>query len=451
MPLDWNRGIAQQAWEGSSPEFKERIRSAFSGGGAFAKEQAQIAQAGRANAEPFTETERLNSASSRPARMGIADPSPALDSAQLTAAPGMDASDAARMDRLRQLNTRVALNQAADTAIPTSTPRQPSPRDPLATLRSPAETALRQSGGTLVDNLPMGVDPGQRVVAQPSRLVGGSIQDGIPRPNFQTDYGVYGADGQQGSMTITGPDRRAGGGTLSVMDQGNGGTVEGNVAGINRQIAALRDLREAQNPGITTGQAGRAFGDTVSFGKPGGGFGQEQLDANRSVSFRDLPFGQPGDRAKRRDLLSLMEMQQRGQQFDAAQMGEQEKVAMQQQAGILKDAREVQQAAANRQWEQAKFGQQFGLDQQRLGVDQQRAGLDERRFGLEHQKAKQEAVRQGVLDESTLNKNARVEPSQIKAELMRRYLANGPDSADAKAALDKLFPPANPLMMLPAQ
>jgi len=35
-------------------------------------------------------------------------------------------------------------------------------------------------------------------------------------------------------------------GSLSVMDQGNGGTVEGNVAAINRQTAALQDLRQAR-------------------------------------------------------------------------------------------------------------------------------------------------------------------------------------------------------------
>lgn len=335
--------------------------------------------------------------------------------------PQPDMSDAARMDRLRQTTERIARNNLIDAALPPSTPRPPYAGDPLAYLRSPAETALRQSGGTLVDNLPMGVDPGQRVVAQPSRLVGGGIQDGIPRPTFQTDYGGYGADGRQGSMTITGPDQRRGGGTLSAPDQGNGGTVEGNVAALNRQTEALRSLREAQNPGITTGNAGRAFGDTVSFGTPGGGYGQEQLDANRALSLRDLPFGQPGDGRKRKDLLNLMELQQRGQQFDAQQRGEQEKVAMQQQAGILRGAQEAQTAAANRQWEQAKWGQQFGLDQQRVGLAQQQAATE------------QQSKQTGILKDL-----AGLDQERMKQALFGQYLG-AKDEGQQRAALDALL------------
>lgn len=284
-----------------------------------------------------------------------------------------------------------------------------------------AENAARRSGGSLVDNLPMGVDSGQRVVAQPSRLVGGGIQDGIPRPTFQTDYGVYGADGRQGAMTITGPDRRAGGGTLSVLDQGNGGTVEGNVAALNRQTEALRDLREAQNPGITTGNAGRAFGDTVSFGTPGGGFGQEQLDANRSFSFRDLPFGQPGDARRRKDMLALMGLQQQGQQFAAQQASDQQKMAMQQQAGILRGAQEAQTAAANRQWEQAKFGQQQGLDQQRLTLAQQQAALEG------------QSKQTGILKDL-----AGLRQEQTKEALFGQYL-DAKDEGQQRTALDALL------------
>lgn len=321
--------------------------------------------------------------------------------------PQMDMSDAARMDRLRQLNERVARNLTIDAAVPPSTPRPPYAGDPLAYLRSPAESAIRKTGGTLVDNLPVGVEPGQQAVAQPSRLDGGRIQDGVPQPSYQTDYSVYGPNGRQGTLSVSGPDQRAGGGTLSAPDQGNGGTVEGNVAAYNRQIAALRDLREAQNPGITTGQAGRAFGDLVSFGAPGGGYGQEQLDANRLPSWAGLRAGQPGDTRSRKDLLSLMELQQRDRQFNA----QQETEAQRQQAGILQGAQAAQAAAANRQWEQAKWSQQFGLDQQKFGLDQQRqqtgilkdlAGMDQERmkqalFG-QYLGAKDEGQQRAALD-----------------------------------------------------
>lgn len=42
-------------------------------------------------------------------------------------------------------------------------------------------------------------------------------------------------------------------------------------------------------------------------------------------------------------------------------------MAMQQQAGILQNA----QAAADRQWDQTKFGQQYGLNQQESALEQQ--------------------------------------------------------------------------------
>lgn len=282
--------------------------------------------------------------------------------------------DQERYNRIAALTSRIAIDNTIDAAIPASTRRQPAQGDPLNYLRSPTETAMRKSGGSLVDNLPPGVNSGQQVVAQPSRLIGGTIQDGIPRPTFQTDYSVYGDNGRQGTLSVTGPDRRAGGGTLSILDQGNGGTVEGNVAAYNRQIDALRGLREAQNPGITTGQAAGAFGDLISIGKPGGGYGQEQLDANRSIGA--LPFGQPGDARRRKDMLALMGLQQQGQQFNAQQAADQQKMAMQQQAGILQNAQAAQNAAANRQWDQAKFGQQYGLNQQELALKQKQYELD---------------------------------------------------------------------------
>lgn len=296
--------------------------------------------------------------------------------------------DQVRYDRLKAQNARIAASIAAPPTPPLYGPGAEPPAYGDAADRAAADqrgkgilaqlptldatTAARQTGGTLVDAMPRGVDPGQRVVAHPSTLTGGRMQDGLPQPIYQTDYAVYGNEGRQGALTITGANRRAGGGTLSVLDQGNGGTVAGNVAALDRQTEALRSLREARNPGITTGQAGRAFGDLVSFGTPGGGFGQDALDANRAPALSDQFAGQPGGARARRDLLSLMDLQQRDQHFNA----QQQQQAAQQQAGILRGAQEAQNAAANRQWEQAKWGQQYGLDQQKLALDQGKFVLD---------------------------------------------------------------------------
>ena len=299
----------------------------------------------------------------------------------------LSSDDQYRRDRLAALTQRIRRDNPPTPPLfgEGSTPSISDPPGPPGADRaaqgilasSPAailtENRARQSGGTRVDNLPMGVEAGQRVVAQPSTLVGGRIQDGMPQPTYRTGYDVFGADGRQGEMSITGPDQRAGGGTLSAPDQGNGGTVEGNVEAINRQIEALRSLREARNPGVTEGTAARAFGDQVSFGTPGGWF--SEVNAPRAPSLADLPSGQPGDARRRRDLLSLMELQQRDRQFNAQQALTQAQQAAQQQMGLLQGAQEAQQAAANRKWEQAKWGQQYGLDQQRLALDQQQGGI----------------------------------------------------------------------------
>ncbi|MER2527138.1 MAG: hypothetical protein ABTR07_04330 [Candidatus Competibacter denitrificans] len=230
-----------------------------------------------------------------------------------------------------------------------------------------------------------------------------------------------------------------GGNRLSVMDQGNGGTVEGNVAAINRQTEALRSLREAQNPGITTGTNQGAFGDVVSIGTPGGNFGDEAM---RAEKIRGLI----GDAANGRGF----SQGRRSAMLDGAQA----LATMNQQPGVTR-------LLAQNMGDPYKLAR-LKLDTQRLGIDQQtnatrlamerdRLGLDQKRFGLDQQKAGLGALRQSALDQSTLAKNARPTPDQIKAELQRRYLAGGPDAQQALAHLQKLFPPnnGNPFAELP--
>jgi len=119
-------------------------------------------------------------------------------------------------------------------------------------------------------------DPSQGTPTLPT-IRGGSATE---NPVYQTPY--YNQSGQP-IATITGSNQRVGGGTVSQPNQGNGGTVEGNVAALNRQIDALRSLREAQNPGITTG-ASASVGPLVAVGTPGGNYGDEAMRANRAQS-----------------------------------------------------------------------------------------------------------------------------------------------------------------------
>lgn len=222
------------------------------------------------------------------------------------------------------------------------------------------------------------------------------------------------------------------GNRLSVMDQGNGGTVDGNVAAINRQTDAMHSLREARNPGITSGANQGAFGDIVSIGRAGESFGD---DAMRSERIRGLIGDATTGRGFSRGQRSAM--------IDGAQA----LATMNQSPGVT---RLVAQGIAD-PYKMA----QLKLDTQRLGIDQQtnatklatereRLALDQQRFGLDQQKAGLGALRQSALDQSTLARNARPTPEQIKAELQRRYLAGGPDAQQALAHLQKLFPSNNP-------
>lgn len=68
------------------------------------------------------------------------------------------------------------------------------------------------------------------------------------------------------------------GNRLTVMDQGNGGTIEGNVAAINRQTEALRSLNEAKQGSGDN----RAFGDLVSIGRAGESFGDDAMRAEKA-------------------------------------------------------------------------------------------------------------------------------------------------------------------------
>jgi len=146
-------------------------------------------------------------------------------------------------------------------------------------------------------------------------------------------------------------------GSLSVMDQGNGGTVEGNVAAINRQTAALQDLRQARLDDPNVGR--------FRFGTDGIRRGVDPLDvaSGRTDSLGTLL--PDVSRASTRQQLQLAELAQRANalrlQDSSAQAGRQ---------------LQADTARANTLADLFKQQQQFGLEQQRLGVDQQKINAD---------------------------------------------------------------------------
>jgi hypothetical protein len=146
-------------------------------------------------------------------------------------------------------------------------------------------------------------------------------------------------------------------GTVSVMDQGNGGTVDGNVAAINRQTAALQDLNQARLDDPNVGR--------FRFGTDGIRRGVDPLDvaSGRTDSLGTLL--PDVSRARTSQQLQLADMAQRAN-------------ALQLQDSSARSGQQLQAntARANTLADLFKQQQQFGLEQQRLGVDQQKINAD---------------------------------------------------------------------------
>ena len=145
-------------------------------------------------------------------------------------------------------------------------------------------------------------------------------------------------------------------GTVSVMDQGNGGTVAGNVAAINRQTAALQDLRQARRRSQCRSASASARTGYVVASIP-----RCRERANRCV--RDLLPDM--SRASAGQQLQLADIAQRGQCLAVAGF-----------FGPVGQQLRANTARANTLADLFKQQQQFGLEQQRLGVDQQKINAD---------------------------------------------------------------------------
>lgn len=257
--------------------------------------------------------------------------------------------------------------------------------------------------------------------------IGGSFAGGS-EPLYARDY--MSQAGTANGISSVAPGR----GSVSAPDQGNGGTIEGNVAAINRQTDALRSLRESRNPGVTTGNAG-AFGDLVSIGAPGQSYGDDILARDRFLR----QFSKPRDRLAAQTLQNQSDNQ-------AADLASRQKIAQGvQQASTLQHLLNAQAKAAQQQFDIGKWNQQYGLDINRYNLDARRAQND----------ATYKAAQMGQLSQRT--------PQQQKAYLAdlitntQLELQKNPDPA-GQGYLDMLkktywdlgfaHDPTNPLLAL---
>jgi hypothetical protein len=110
---------------------------------------------------------------------------------------------------------------------------------------------------------------------------------GMSGERYRTEYKATNNKGDVSTMEIMSDKPRKGGGTMSVVPSRS-------VEDTNKEIEALRSLREARNPGITTG------------GRSGGDYGMGDAMNNYRSQMAEIakmresaPRGRPGDRVKR--------------------------------------------------------------------------------------------------------------------------------------------------------
>lgn len=320
--------------------------------------------------------------------------------------------------------------------------------------------ANQSPGRAVINNAPgSGIGP-QAVVAAPSRPIGtqpyttgqpfepsqvatGPLTTGGSNvPIYQTDYTVFGPKGQQGTMSVTGPDQRVGGGTVSQPDQGNGGTVEGNVAALNRQIDAMRSLREARNPGITTG--GSALPEAPApvdiWARPGDSFGDSQFRQARYEGLLESAGKQRGFGAKRRAAAMMDAATGMLAPFAAtAKLNADQRQANNSLAGQLAQARAQQEAS--------KYGADVGLVGHKYTADASLTGSRLKAL----QDAEQNKLKNDIdLANAQSNRMTAMARTQLPAkeqtllQLVDAYSKLDPKSAEGqrlKLLIDTLNPP----------
>lgn len=269
---------------------------------------------------------------------------------------------------------------------------------------------MRASGA---DQLP-GTDIYRRTAVAPG--FGPDNPNRIPGPGqiagttTYTPLGVSAIGGGQGTATFQGLPKPGGflgyAGIPETAQMNQEQATAYNVANLNRQIEAMQSLREAQNPGITTGQAGRAFGDVVSFGTPGGNYGDEAMQRQKVLGML-ADAGRTGVTKARR--LALLE-------------GAQQMAGLPQPPGVTR-------LPGGEQADPYKMAL--------LQLDANKFGLDQQRFGLDQNKARQEAAlnqqRQALDAHFKLPKDEQdTRMNQLQAAYYTAAMKSGPESPEAK-------------------
>lgn len=198
-------------------------------------------------------------------------------------------------------------------------------------------------------------------------------------------------------------------GTLNVMDQGNGGTVEGNVAAINRQIAALQGLHQAQLDDPYNGR--------FRFGSDGIRRGVDPLDV---ASGRTDALGTLLPDVSRSGPRSQLKLADLMQQANIASLQD-TRTGQQQQLQSQANAN----SAISDLFRQQQQGQQFAAN-----------------YGLNALKFQNDVLRNNRLDQSLIDsrnsqtaKDQRLTPDQMVANWMDIY-TNSPDQQQRQNALN---------------
>ena len=222
---------------------------------------------------------------------------------------------------------------------------------------------------------------GDRRLIGPAATTSAQQMGSSSEPIYETQYAIPGEVGLGGSQAqaqfqgLPTPGGTVGySGDPATKNMTQSEATAFNVNRMNSQTEALRSLREAQNPGITTGQAGRAFGDVVSVGTPGGNFGDEAMQAEQARSL----MSQAGDPRSGMTNRQRQASMQAGLGLAASPPpGVTRLPAMSGGAGI-----DPYQAG------------QLSVAQQKLALDQKRFGLDYDQAGVTRDKNKADAHNQ---------------------------------------------------------
>jgi hypothetical protein len=278
-------------------------------------------------------------------------------------------------------------------------------RTPGPALPSPDYIAGNPSYGQDTAMMSRGYAPlGDGVYSQSNAVRPGTVGDGSQI--------AYNRNYTSQSGTANGVSRFAPGlGTLHVMDQGNGGTVEGNVAAINRQIAALQDLQQAQLDDPYNGR--------FRFGTDGIRRGVDPLDV---ASGRTDALGTLLPDVSRRGPRSQLRLADLMQQANIASLQD-ARTGQQQQLQGQANAN----SALSDLFRQQQQGQQFAAN-----------------YGLNALKFQNDVLRNNRLDQSLIDsrnsqtaKDQRLTPDQMVANWMDIY-TNSPDQQQRQNALNYL-------------